>query len=85
MKRTNRLKEQLNPLRRLRRFKMILILCLGMISVSGCGTNILGLGNPNLSCSDVLKCVRPTDEEIDSMSDQTLDMILYNNELICEE
>jgi len=25
-----------------------------------------------------------TDEEIDFISDQTLDMILYNNELICE-
>jgi hypothetical protein len=56
-----------------------------MISVSGCGTNILGLGNPNLSYSDVLKCVRPTDEEIDFLTDQTHDAILFNNELICEE
>jgi len=56
-----------------------------MLSVSGCGGNILGLGNPNLKYSDVLKCVRPTDAEIDFMTDQTLDMILYNNELICED
>ena len=53
--------------------------------MSGCGKNILGLGNSNLKCSDIMKCVRPTDEEIDFMTDQTLDMILYNNELICEE
>ena len=43
------------------------------------------MGNPNLKYSDVLKCVMMTDEEIDFISDQTLDMILYNNELICED
>ena len=56
-----------------------------MISVSGCGKNILDLGNQNLKYSDVLKCVMMTDEEINFISEQTLVLILYNNELICED
>ena len=56
-----------------------------MISVNGCGKNILDLGNQNLKYSDVLKCVMMTDEEINFISEQTLVLILYNNELICED
>jgi hypothetical protein len=85
MKKINKLKELLNLSKLLRKCRAILILCLVAISVSACTKNILGLGNPNLKYSDVLKCVIMTDEEIDFISDQTLDMILYNNELICED
>lgn len=56
-----------------------------MISVSGCERSILGLGDQNLKYSDVLKCVMMTDEEINFMSEQTLTLILYNNELVCKD
>ncbi len=56
-----------------------------MISVSACGRSILDLGDQNLKYSDVLKCVIMTDEEINFMSEQTLTLILYNNELVCKD
>lgn len=56
-----------------------------MMFAVACSKNTLELGNNNLKFSDVLKCVMLTDEEIQMMSVESLKMIFYNNELICEQ
>lgn len=56
-----------------------------MMFAVACSKNTLELGNDNLKFSDVLKCVMLTDEEIQMMSVESLKMIFYNNELICEQ
>lgn len=56
-----------------------------MMFAVACSKNTLELGNDNLKFSDVLKCVMLTDEEIQMMSVESLKMIFYNNELICED